>query len=52
MEIDRDPLSNAIEEVKELERLLREAKKRLRFHEKRYLQQGWLDWIYEQLGWV
>lgn len=50
MEIDRDPLSNAIEEVKELERLLSEAKKRL-WIQKKYLHQGWWDWIYEKLGW-
>ena len=48
--IDRNTISADELEVKELERLLYEAKLRLRKKRKILLQQGWLDWILEYLG--
>ncbi len=48
--IDRNTISVDELEVKELERLLYEAKLRLRKKRKKLLQQGWLDWILEYLG--
>ena len=40
----------AREEVEELERLLREAKKRERYLLKRENKQGWIDWFWEWMG--
>ena len=48
--IDRNTVLTDELEVKELERLLHEAKVRLRYRRKMTLQQGWIDWILEYLG--
>jgi hypothetical protein len=48
--IDRNTISADELEVRELERLLHEAKIRLRYRRKMKFQQGWIDWIFEYLG--
>jgi hypothetical protein len=48
--INRNTISADELEVKELERLLNEAKLRLRQKRKIKFQQGWIDWIFEYLG--
>tara|TARA_B100001769_G_C21823755_1_gene447615 strand:+ start:543 stop:701 length:159 start_codon:yes stop_codon:yes gene_type:complete len=48
--INRNTISADELEVKELERLLYEAKLRLRQKRKMLSKQGWVDWIFEYLG--
>ena len=49
--IERNPVIDAEQEILELERLLIEARERLR-HEKRRrgIDQTWWDWMWESLG--
>jgi hypothetical protein len=49
--IKRNPVIDAEQEILELERLLIDARERLR-HEKRRrgIEQSWLDWVWESLG--
>ncbi len=49
--IKRNPVIDAEQEILELERLLIEDRERLR-HEKRRrgIEQSWLDWVWESLG--
>lgn len=48
--IVRDKLYIAKEEVMALERLLKEARDRRRALFKRNEMQGWMDWIWEFMG--
>ncbi len=48
--IERNKISVDELEIKELERLLWEAKLRLRQKQKKLNQQSWLDWVFEYLG--
>lgn len=48
--IKRDDLMNAEDEVKQLERLLNEAWLRRRKILKKKAMQGWVDWIWECIG--
>ena len=50
MIVDRDEVNNVEQEVKELKRLLNEARIRRRYIYKRRKQQSWWDWMLEQLG--
>jgi hypothetical protein len=50
MLVQRNELMNADDEVKELERLLNEAVIRKRRILKQKSLQGWLDWVWELLG--
>jgi hypothetical protein len=48
--IKRDDLMNAEDEVQQLERLLNEAWLRRRKILKKKSMQGWVDWIWEWIG--
>ena len=50
MIVDRDEVKNVEQEVKELKRLLNEARIRRRYIYKRRKLQSWWDWMLEQLG--
>tara|TARA_A100001388_G_C28487765_1_gene365458 strand:- start:391 stop:558 length:168 start_codon:yes stop_codon:yes gene_type:complete len=48
--IERDEIYNAKEEIKELSRLLSEAKDRLESKYKTIRNKTWTEWIYEWFG--